>query len=65
MSHRVLIVDDEKNIRTTLSRALDLEGFEVHLAADGDEGLKMATDVSPDIVRRTPWRKLTRFRPDW
>ena len=37
MSHRVLIIDDEKNIRTTLARGLDLEGFVVGhvLAVDG------------------------------
>ena len=47
---RVLVVDDDKSIRTTLERGLRLEGFEVLLAADGVSGLEIATDQSPDII---------------
>ena len=35
----VLIVDDEKNIRATLARALRLEGYRTDEAADGEEAL--------------------------
>ncbi len=48
--HRVLIIDDEKNIRTTMSRALDLEGFAVDTAADGGAGIVAVRDTSPDLV---------------
>jgi two-component system, NtrC family, nitrogen regulation response regulator NtrX len=50
MSHRVLIVDDEKNIRTTLARGLDLEGFVVEGAEDGKGGLAMLESFQPDLV---------------
>jgi DNA-binding NtrC family response regulator len=50
MSAKVLVVDDEKNIRTMLSRALDLEGFEVKAAEDGASGLAMIDSEEPDLV---------------
>jgi DNA-binding NtrC family response regulator len=46
----VLVVDDEKNIRTMLTRALDLEGFSVSSAEDGATGLKMSEDERFDLV---------------
>jgi DNA-binding NtrC family response regulator len=50
MSHRVLIIDDEKNIRMTLSRALDLEGFAVVTAEDGATGRALLASEKPDLV---------------
>ena len=50
MSARILIVDDEPNIRTTLRRALDLEGFEVVLADDAASALAAASTERPDLV---------------
>ena len=50
MSHRVLIVDDEKNIRMTLSRALDLEGFKVETADDGKSAHTAFDSFAPEIV---------------
>ena len=50
MSHRILIIDDEKNIRMTLSRALDLEGFLVDTAEDGASGVRAVAEHSPDLV---------------
>ncbi|MBM3299299.1 MAG: sigma-54-dependent Fis family transcriptional regulator, partial [Deltaproteobacteria bacterium] len=38
---RVLAVDDEKNIRHLLVRELAVEGFDVHTAKTGEEGLKL------------------------
>jgi two-component system, OmpR family, response regulator MprA len=37
---RVLVVDDEPQLRRALERALKLEGYEVELAADGEEALE-------------------------
>lgn len=48
--YRVLIVDDEPNIRTTLGRALDLEGFAVSSAEDATSGVAVAERDSPDLV---------------
>ena len=50
MSHRVLIIDDEKNIRTTLARGLDLEGFVVQGAEDGRSGLALIASFAPALV---------------
>lgn len=50
MSHRILIIDDEKNIRTTLARGLDLEGFTVEGADAGLSGLAAIAANPPDLV---------------
>jgi DNA-binding response OmpR family regulator len=39
-AQRVLIIDDEENIRTTMRMALEAAGYEVGTAADGPEGLE-------------------------
>ncbi|MBU1430877.1 sigma-54 dependent transcriptional regulator [Myxococcota bacterium] len=39
---KILVIDDEKNIRRTLALVLEGEGFEVIDAASGEEGLKLA-----------------------
>ena len=41
---RVLVVDDEPQLRRALERALKLEGYEVGLAPDGDEALTALAD---------------------
>jgi DNA-binding NtrC family response regulator len=50
MKFNVLIVDDEKNIREGLGRALELEGYEVHLAEDGRQGWNTVNDREIDLV---------------
>ncbi len=47
---KILIVDDEKNMRMVLDRALSGEGYEVSEAASGKEALEKLTDVMPDLV---------------
>ncbi len=47
---RLLVVDDEPNIRELLSTSLRFAGFEVHTAADGQEALKQAEATRPDLV---------------
>jgi len=37
-SARVLIVEDDPNVRTALSRALSFEGYEIDTAGDGGRG---------------------------
>lgn len=49
-ARRVLIIDDEKNIRTMLSRALDLEGFHVDCAPDGRGGLRAVEETQPSVI---------------
>jgi len=38
---RILVVDDERAVRESLRRALELEGYDVELAADGQEALDL------------------------
>ena len=47
---QVLVVDDEPPMRTALTRALQLGGFEVALAADGEHGLSQISELEPDLV---------------
>ena len=47
---RILVVDDEPAVRTSLQRALALEGYEVDLAADGAEALDRLAATPPDAV---------------
>ncbi|MDP2233685.1 MAG: sigma-54 dependent transcriptional regulator, partial [Actinomycetota bacterium] len=50
MMRRILIVDDEKNMRWVLGQALDVDGFEVVEAADGKEALSSIAEQAPDIM---------------
>jgi two-component system response regulator MprA len=43
---KILVVDDERAVRESLRRALELEGYEVELAGDGEEALERLTDAS-------------------
>ena len=47
---RVLVVDDSDVIRTLIAVNLELEGFEVIQAADGQEALEKVIDVRPDVI---------------
>jgi len=47
---RVLIVDDEEAVRSSLKMIFEYEGYEVLLAANGPVGLKMTEQESPDLV---------------
>jgi two-component system response regulator AtoC len=46
----VLIIDDEPGLRQTVSLILSHEGYEVHTASDGEEGLARALEVQPDMI---------------
>ncbi|HTA12120.1 MAG TPA: response regulator transcription factor [Solirubrobacteraceae bacterium] len=47
---RLLVVDDEASVRDALALVLDLSGFEVATAADGDEAMRTLAGGSPDAV---------------
>jgi two-component system, OmpR family, KDP operon response regulator KdpE len=47
---RVLVVDDEPQIRRTLAINLRARGYQVDLAATGEEALKAVADEQPDVV---------------
>ena len=46
----ILIIDDEKAIRKTLSEILSFEGYKIEEAADGEEGLKKFREKTWDVV---------------
>lgn len=46
----ILAVDDEPNILMSIEFILEMEGYEVHTARDGDEALEVAERVHPDVV---------------
>jgi two-component system nitrogen regulation response regulator NtrX len=50
MKPRVLIVDDEANIRRMLAALLRSEGFETDEAANGNSALLMLDQVHPDTI---------------
>ena len=48
---KILVVDDERAVRESLRRALELEGYEIELAADGQEALyRLESDAQPDAL---------------
>ena len=48
---KILVVDDERAVRESLRRALELEGYEIELAADGSEALyRLDGSEEPDAM---------------
>ncbi len=47
---RILVIEDEPQMLLGLRDNLELEGYEVQTAADGDEGLARAASFGPDLV---------------
>ena len=50
MRPRVLIIDDEEAIRSSLKMIFEYEGYECLLAANGPAGIKIAEKEDPDLV---------------
>lgn len=50
MSKKILIVDDERNIRTTLKMCLSGEGYEIDTAVNGEDGLEKAEKNKYDLI---------------
>jgi DNA-binding response OmpR family regulator len=47
---RVLLVDDESDIREAVAEALSYEGYEVVTAGDGAEALRVCRRDHPDVI---------------
>ena len=47
---KILVVDDEPNILMSIEYILDMEGYEVHTARDGEEALSVAERIRPDLI---------------
>jgi DNA-binding response OmpR family regulator len=50
MSHRILVVDDEPDVRTFLTAVLKKAGFETLVAADGREAFEIAESERPELI---------------
>lgn len=50
MSHVVLVAEDDPSVRMTIEFVLKDEGFDVLLAEDGEQALKLALDETPDVI---------------
>ena len=68
---RVLVVDDDDVIRQLITVNLELEGFEVATAVDGQDCLDKVKDVRPHVVtldimmpRLDGWEAASRLRAD-
>ena len=68
---RVLVVDDDDVIRQLITVNLELEGFEVATAVDGQDCLDKVVDVDPVVVtldimmpRLDGWEAASRLRAD-
>jgi two-component system KDP operon response regulator KdpE len=47
---RVLVVDDEAEVRTAVRRGLELMGYEIEVASNGEEGVTRVESWRPDVV---------------
>jgi CheY-like chemotaxis protein len=46
----ILLVEDEKDLREVLASFIEKEGYTVFTAATGDEGLRVATEKTPQLL---------------
>ncbi len=47
---KILVVDDEKELRETISEILEFEGYTVRIAANGFEALKVIDEFRPELI---------------
>ena len=47
---RILIADDEPDLRDTLKLLLEMRGHSVSLAVDGEEAVSLALEIRPDVI---------------
>jgi DNA-binding response OmpR family regulator len=48
--YKVLVADDEHNIRNILDFSLHAEGFQVISALNGEDAFKLAVEATPDLI---------------
>jgi DNA-binding response OmpR family regulator len=47
---KILVIDDENSLTSVLVDKLNFSGFEASGASDGEEGLKIAISLHPDLI---------------
>ncbi len=50
MAKKILVVDDEEHVRQLFKEELSEEGYEIILAADGPEAIRLVDEAQPDLV---------------
>ena len=50
MPHRLLLAEDDRSVRTSLARALELEGYSVELAENGEAAMAAFNAGQPDLI---------------
>jgi len=50
MPKKILLIEDEEIMVNLLQRKLTQEGYEISVARDGEEGLKLIREAVPDLV---------------
>lgn len=50
MQHTILLIEDKPGLRDTIQSLLELHQYQVITAANGEEGIHMATEHLPDLV---------------
>jgi CheY-like chemotaxis protein len=70
-AHRILVIDDEASARELIKRFLTSAGYQVSLAASGEEGLRLAHALRPDAItldvmmpQMDGWAVLSRLKTD-
>ncbi len=70
-ANTVLVIDDDPAVRDLLERFLSKEGFRVHTAADGEEGIRLARALHPAVItldvllpRMDGWAVITALKAD-
>jgi CheY-like chemotaxis protein len=46
----ILVVDDNVNLQIAFKKVLTSSGYQVELASDGEEGLRLAREKRPDVI---------------
>lgn len=47
---KVLLVEDEETLAMIIKDTLEGQSFIIHIAADGEEGLRLFFDLRPDVL---------------
>jgi len=50
LTDKILVIDDEPDIRNLTKKTLEEDGYQVISASDGEEGLQMVADKMPDLI---------------